>query len=272
VSVNVLARILARKREEVAAARLVRPLLVLEREAAAAPPPRDLTAALRRTPGTPIRALAEIKRASPSAGRIRPGADPAEIARAYADAGAAAISVLTDRDFFDGRLEFLGQVRAAVDLPILRKDFLIDPYQIVEARAAGADAVLLIVAALDDAALRALATVAREHRLAALVEVHDEAEADRALAAGATLIGVNHRNLSTLTIDLGLTGRLAGRLAGTGIVRVSESGIRGPLEVAAMAAAGADAILVGEALMRAPDPGEALRALLAPAAAGSGAS
>lgn len=264
---SILAKILARKVEEVAAARAARPEGAVARDAAAAPAARSLIAAVRRPPGAPasgVRAIAEIKRASPSAGAIRAGADPADIARQYARAGAAAISVLTDVDFFDGRLEFLGQVRAVPEtaaVPLLRKDFLIDDYQVVEARAAGADAVLLIVAALDDGALRGLHAAARALGMDALVEVHDEAEADRAVAAGATLIGVNHRDLSTFAIDMTLTARLAARLP-AGTVLVGESGIKTRADVAALGAAGAHAILVGETLMRAPSPGDALRELL----------
>lgn len=260
---GVLGEILAAKVGEVAAARAERSRADLETLARAQPPARSLMQALRREPGEPVRVLAEIKRASPSAGPIRPGADPAVIARAYAAAGAAAISVLTDEDFFDGNLDFLGRVRAAVDLPLLRKDFLIDRYQVVEARAAGADAVLLIAAALDDDTLGALAAEAARLGMAALVEVHDEVEAARAVAVGAPLVGVNHRNLATFSIDMGLTARLAPMLAGR--VLVAESGIKTAADVATLAAAGADAILVGETLMRAASPGAALRALLEPA-------
>ena len=204
--------------------------------------------------------LAEIKRASPSAGPIRPDADPTVIARDYVAHGAAALSVLTDRQFFDGRLEFLAAVHDAVPLPVLRKDFVIDPYQVVEARAAGADAVLLIVAALDDVRLAELAACARGCDLDALVEVHDLAEAERALAIAPTLLGVNHRDLSTMQIDMGLTAQVAPRVP-PGVVLVAESGIKTAADVAALAAVGAHAILVGESLMRAADPGAALRAL-----------
>jgi indole-3-glycerol phosphate synthase len=257
---SILAEILAAKADEVAVARAARPAAELERAIAGAP--RSLRAALRRPAGQRVRAIAEIKRASPSAGPIRPGADPAAIARDYAAAGAAAISVLTDRRYFDGDLGFLAAVRAAVALPLLRKDFLIDPYQVVEARAAGADAVLLIVAAVDDGALAVLLAESRRLGMDALVEVHSEAECERALGAGAELIGVNHRDLATFTMDMGLTARLRA-VVPADLVLVAESGIKTAADVAAMAAAGADAILVGESLMRAPSPGEALRALLA---------
>jgi indole-3-glycerol phosphate synthase len=262
MSGSILDRIVARKREEVAAAEAARPLAELARAARDLPPARGLAAALRRPPGAPVRAIAEIKRKSPSAGPIRPGADPAAIARAYAGGGATALSVLTDRDFFDGDLAFLGRVREAVTLPLLRKDFVIAPYQIAEARVAGADAVLLIVAILDDARLRELADAARVFGLDALVEVHDEAEAARAIAAGAPVIGVNHRNLANLAIDMSLTARIAPMLP-AGTILVGESGIKTAADVRALGAAGAHAILVGESLMKAPEPGAALAELLA---------
>jgi len=268
--VSILDRILSRKREEVAAARAVRPEGRLAGEAARAPAPRGFARALRRAAGEPVRAIAEIKRASPSAGPIRPGADPVVIAQEYARGGASAISVLTDRDFFDGDLAFVGLVRAAgVATPLLRKDFLIDPYQVLEARAAGADAVLLIVAALGDAELRDLMAAARELGLDALVEVHTRGEAERALAAGATLVGVNHRDLATFTIDMTLTAQIATMIAtmmattaGREVILVGESGIKTHDDVIALGAAGAHAVLVGESLMRAPSPGAALHALL----------
>jgi indole-3-glycerol phosphate synthase len=262
--VSILARILDDKRREVAAARAARPGEVLEAEVAQldddADRPRSLIAALRRPAGAPVRVLAEIKRASPSAGPIRPGADPAEIARAYLEGGAAAISVLTDAKYFDGELGFLARVRAAVPLPALRKDFLVDPYQVLEARAAGADAVLLIAAALDDRALAALLAETARLGMDALVEVHDADEARRAVDVGATLIGINHRNLGTFAIDMSLTERLVPLLP-RGTVVVGESGIKGAADVARLGEAGAHAVLVGESLMRAASPAAALRAL-----------
>ena len=255
---SILAEILAAKRAEVAAARSARPLSSLSDVEY---PVRSLAAALSAPTADPVRVIAEIKRASPSAGPIRPNADPALIAREYADGGAAAISVLTDERYFDGRLEFLATVRAAVDLPLLRKDFIIDPYQVAEARWAGADAVLLIVAALSDAQLGELLAAARDSGLEALVEIHDEAEAARALAAGVDLLGVNHRDLATFEINLDLTQGLSGMVP-KGVILVAESGIRGPADVARVAAAGAQAILVGEHLMRAPSPRVALLDLL----------
>jgi len=266
--VTILDEILAVKRTEVAAARAARSLAELDADARAADPTRGLLAALRRPAGEPVRFIAEIKRASPSAGAIRGGADPAEIARDYARGGASALSVLTDRKFFDGELGFLARCRAAVALPLLRKDFVIDAYQIAEARAAGADAVLLIVAALAPAALAELVAAARDYGLDALVEVHDLAELDTALAAGATLLGVNHRDLKTFTIDMTLTAQIAPRVPPS-VVLVAESGIRTAADVRTLGDAGAHAVLVGEQLMRAPSPGDALLTLRgAPGAAG----
>ena len=257
---TILDKILAVKRTEVAAARQVRSFAELDAAARAAGPVRGLERALRRPPGAPVRVIAEIKRASPSAGPIRPGADPAEIARDYARGGASVLSVLTDREFFDGELGFLARCRAAVALPLLRKDFVIDAYQIAEARAAGADGVLLIVAALAPAALAELIAAARGYELDPLVEVHDLAEADIALAAGATLVGVNHRDLRTFTMDMTLTAQIAPRVP-PAVVLVGESGIRTPDDVVALGNAGAHAVLVGEQLMRAESPGDALLAL-----------
>jgi indole-3-glycerol phosphate synthase len=257
---TILDKILAVKRTEVAEARARRSLAELEAGVRAAGPVRGMERALRRGPGEPIRVIAEIKRASPSAGPIRPGADPADIARDYARGGASVLSVLTDRQFFDGELGFLARARAAVALPLLRKDFVIDAYQIAEARAAGADGVLLIVAALAPAQLAELLACARGYDLDALVEVHDLDEADVARAAGATLVGVNHRDLKTFTMDMALTAKIAPRLP-PDVVLVGESGIRTPDDVAQLAAAGAHAVLVGEQLMRAASPGDALIAL-----------
>ena len=230
-------------------------------EAQSMAPARPLRDALVDGRRTRPRAIAEFKRRSPSAGPIRPGADPAEVVPGYARAGAAAISVLTDEEFFDGRIEHLGRARAACALPVLRKDFLLDERDLLEARLAGADAALLIARLLPDGRLRALLETARAAGLEALVEVHDERELERALAAGADPIGVNHRDLDTLAIDLSLSSRLR-RLAPPSVALVAESGLRGPDDVRRVADAGIDAILVGEALMRAPDPGAALRALL----------
>jgi indole-3-glycerol phosphate synthase len=264
--VSILAEILATKEREVAAARARRPHAQVEQAALAAAPPRPLGAALARPAGQPVRVIAEIKRASPSAGPIRPGADPAAIAREYAAAGAAAISVLTDESYFDGHLDFLAAARSAVDLPLVRKDFVIDPYQIAEARAAGADAVLLIVAAMDDDRLAALVAEAGRFGMDALVEIHAPDEAMRALGAGARIIGVNHRNLATFEVDTGLSAALRPRIPPE-VVMVGESGIASAGDVRRLAEAGVDAILVGERLMRAPSPGAALAELLGGAAA-----
>ncbi|MDQ3339176.1 MAG: indole-3-glycerol phosphate synthase TrpC [Myxococcota bacterium] len=259
---TILDKILATKREEVAAAKAARAYADVEARAKAAEPPRGLLRALTRQPGEPVRVLAEVKRASPSAGAIRAGADPAAIASEYASAGAAAISVLTDRQYFDGDLSFLARCRETVGVPLLRKDFIIDAYQIAEARAAGADAVLLIVAALSKVQLAELIQASDSFQLDALVEVHDAREAETALACGVQLLGVNHRDLKTFSIDMSLTGAIAPMLP-PGTVLVAESGIRTAADVKLLGAVGAHAVLVGEQLMRAASPGAALRELLA---------
>jgi indole-3-glycerol phosphate synthase len=251
----VLDRIVETKRAELE--RLRPRAAALEAAAAAAAAGADFEGALRRGPGVAV--IAEVKRRSPSAGAIREGVDAVSVARAYADAGAAAVSVLTDRDYFGGALADLERVHSAVQVPLLRKDFTIDALQVVEARAAGASAVLLIVRILDDARLRDFRLLAESHGMSALVEVHDEAELDRALASGARIIGVNNRDLSTFTTDLATTERLAGRVPAE-CVLVGESGIAGVADVERLAAGGADAVLVGEALMRAEDVGAAVRA------------
>jgi indole-3-glycerol phosphate synthase len=262
---TILDRILTVKREEVARARRLRPLAGVEAAARAAGQVRPFAEALRRPEGAPVRVLAEIKRASPSAGAIRVDADPAEIAADYEAGGAAAISVLTDKQFFDGELSFLARVRDRVALPLLRKDFIVDAYQIAEARAAGADAILLIVAALGEPELGELLATAAAYNLDALVEVHDAREADIAVSVGATLIGVNHRDLKTLTMDMSLTAAIAPRVP-AGTILVGESGIRTHADLVSLGKAGAHAVLVGEHLMRAPSPGDALRALRGEAA------
>jgi indole-3-glycerol phosphate synthase len=236
------------------------PLAAVQAVAAGAPPPRGLRRAVRRGPDGP-RLVAEVKRRSPSRGDIRVDLDPAALAAAYADGGAAAVSVLTEPRHFAGSPEDLLAVRAAVDLPVLRKDFVTTPYQVWEARAWGADAVLLIVAALDAAALRALLAEATAAGLDALVEVHTVAEAAAAAEGGATLVGVNARDLATLEVDPGRFAAVRDALPG-GAVLVAESGIRGRADVEAAAAAGADAVLVGETLVRAADPAVAVRELL----------
>jgi indole-3-glycerol phosphate synthase len=261
---GVLGTILDAKAEEVAAARAVRPFGDVERAARIVPPARSLRAALARPGGAgplPVRVLAEVKRASPSAGPIAPGADPVAVARGYEAAGAAAVSMLTDRRFFDGDLAFLAAARGAVAIPLLRKDFIIDAYQVAEARAAGADAVLLIVAALDDATLRELFDLIVELGMTPLVETHSADEIDRAAALGARLIGVNARDLTTFELDRDLFGRLADRFP-VDAVRVAESAVLSAADVAHYRAAGADAVLVGEALVTG-DPISNLRAFLA---------
>jgi indole-3-glycerol phosphate synthase len=259
---SILGKILARKHEEVMLLKQRTTLAALEAGAEEAPAVRDLAAALRRNGAARPRVIAEFKRASPSAGVIREGADPALIATDYERHGAAALSVLTDREFFAGSLGDLTTARVRSTLPTLRKDFIIDPWQLLEARAAGADAVLLIVAALADAQLLELLQTARALGLAALVEVHDLAEAERALAAGAEIIGVNHRDLRTFSIDLGLSDRIRPLVPASHLF-VAESGIRTRTDLARLADLGVDAVLVGEALMRRPEPGLALAELLA---------
>lgn len=254
---SVLDRILAVKRGEVAALRRDPGERELRARAARADRPRGFARALAS--GARPRVIAEFKRASPSKGEIRPGADPGAVARAYAAAGAAALSVLTDAQFFQGSLDDLVRARAAVAVPVLRKDFTIDPLQLCEARAAGADAALLIVAALGDGQLGELLACAGELGLDPLVEVHDAAELERALAAGAELVGVNNRDLRDFKTDVGVTRALLPRAAGRTVV--SESGLDSPEVLRALEAAGASAFLIGEALMREPDPGAALRRL-----------
>ena len=258
---TILDQILDHKLHEVAAAKARRGAPDLAREArACALPLRGFRSALLAMQG--IAVIAEVKRQSPSKGLIRPDFDPVEIARAYARGGAACISVLTDSHFFGGSLEFLEKIRVAVDQPLLRKDFMIDTYQVDEARVAGADAILLIVAALDQDRLTDLQSCAVGLGLDVLIEVHDESELDRALAIGADLIAVNNRNLKTFEVDLANTERIASRLRSSPeTVLVAESGIVTFEDVKRLERAGASGFLVGESLMRQPDPGKALEAL-----------
>ena len=241
----------------------------MRREAEAASPTRNFAAALHRADGC-IALIAEIKRASPSKGLLAKGTfEPARLAHDYEANGAACISVLTDERFFGGALDHLHEVRAAVALPLLRKDFVVDAYQLYEARAAGADAALLIVAALDDAELRDLHVLCAELSLTALVEVHDEAETDRALAIGAQIIGVNNRDLRTFVTDVGTTAKCAAKLkvrsekasAADAFSLVSESGIFTPDDVRHVATMGANAILVGESIITSGDIAGQVRAL-----------
>jgi indole-3-glycerol phosphate synthase len=256
---SVLASILARKRDEVAARRAALPDRELEAALADLPPTRDFAGALSPAAG-PVRIVAEVKRASPSLGAIQPGLDAVDQARRYAGAGAAAISVLTDGPGFGGSLDDLAAVRRAVATPLLRKDFVVDRYQLLEARLHGADAALLIVAALELDPLRRLHDDCTALGLAALVEVHDARELDLALAAGARLVGVNNRNLATFEVDLAASEALLPRLP-PGVKGVAESGVKGPAEVARLRRAGASNFLVGEALVRATDPAALLAEL-----------
>lgn len=255
----ILDDIVARKREEVAEHRRARPVPALRDHLHYAAERRGFRAALAR-PGRAI--VAEVKKASPSRGVLRTAFDPLAIAGAYERGGARAISVLTDAPFFQGSLLHLAEIRRAVSLPLLRKDFVIDEYQIEEARAFGADAILLIVTILADAQLRDFRARARELDLDVLVEVHTAGELDRALAAGADLVGVNNRDLRTFVTRLEVTEELASRVP-EGTLLVAESGFRTSEEIARLERAGARAFLIGESLMVADDPGAALEALLA---------
>jgi indole-3-glycerol phosphate synthase len=254
----ILDRILRWKRGEVERSKAAAPLEAVQAAAAQAPAPRDFAAALRR-PGVSL--VAEIKRASPSKGPLCPDLDPVALAGEYERGGASAISVLTDEHFFQGSLDDLRAVRQSVGLPVLRKDFTIDPYQVYEARAAGADAILLIAAALDDEALASLHRLAAELGMAALVEVHSAAELVRALKVGPAIIGVNNRDLRTFEVSLDTTARLR-PLVPAGVALVSESGLHSRGDVARLEALGVDAILVGEALVRARDAGEKIEELM----------
>jgi indole-3-glycerol phosphate synthase len=258
--VTVLDEILASKRDEVTM--LHRPQVrdLLRARALEAPPTRDFMAALRPEAGT-LGVIAEIKRRSPSKGELAPDLDPALTAKAYAAGGASCLSVLTDQLWFGGSVDDLAAARAACELPVLRKDFTIDEVQVYETRAVGADAILLIVAALpDDAVLRDLHDLALGLGLAVLVETHDDAELERALALGARVVGVNARNLGTFEEDLGVGERLAARVPAD-VVAIAESAIRSVDDAERMAAAGFDAVLVGEMLVRAPDATTAVRGL-----------
>jgi indole-3-glycerol phosphate synthase len=258
---DILARILATKADEIAAAKRARPLDELVSAARGQSPPRDFAGALRAKIATGRPAvIAEIKKASPSRGILRADFDPPAIAASYERGGAACLSVLTDCTYFQGEPAHLAAARAACGLPVLRKDFIVDEYQIAEAREMGADAILLIVAALPDARLSALEAFARELGMAVLVEVHDSAELSRALRLATPLVGINNRDLRTFDVSLATTLDLVPAIPAGRIV-VAESGILAPADVATLAAGGVKAFLVGEAFMRAPDPGAALSAL-----------
>jgi indole-3-glycerol phosphate synthase len=263
---DILQRILAVKAEEVAVACRARPLSVVASEARAATPARDFVAALRSKIACGESAvIAEIKKASPSKGLLRERFDPAAIAASYERCGAACLSVLTDNQFFGGGLDDLRAARSACGLPVLRKDFTIDPYQVFEARAAGADCILLIVAALQSEGMRELESVAREAGLAVLVEVHDAAELDRALELKTPLIGINNRNLRTFATHIETTLDLLDRVPANRLV-VTESGIVEPRDIQRLRERGVGCFLVGEAFMRAEDPGAELERLFARAA------
>ena len=260
---DILERILAHKAEEVRERAARRPLAELAARCADLPGTRGFAAAIEaRSAGGQAAVIAEIKKASPSKGVIRPDFDPAAIARGYAAAGATCLSVLTDVDFFQGSDAYLEQARAVCALPVLRKDFVVDPYQVYEARALGADCILLIVAALDDSALLELSLLASELDIDVLAEVHDAVELERALNLPVRLIGVNNRDLRSFATRLDTTLALRTRVPAERLL-VSESGIRTPADVALLRAAGVQAFLVGEAFMRAADPGAELARLFA---------
>ncbi|WP_435198686.1 indole-3-glycerol phosphate synthase TrpC [Janibacter sp. GS2] len=255
---SVLDQIIDGVREDLAGRESRTPLEQLQRQCEGMPAPRDAEALLRR-PGLSV--IAEVKRSSPSKGALSEIPDPAALARAYEDGGAAIISVLTEGRRFNGSLTDLATVREAVDVAVLRKDFIVTEYQVWEARAHGADVILLIVAALTNEQIATLMALAGSLGLTCLVEVHDEAEATRAVDLGASVIGVNNRNLKTLEVNTDTFARLAPLIPET-CVRVSESGVRGPEEAHLFARAGADAILVGEALVVGGDPAEGVRAMI----------
>ncbi len=264
---DILKKILAVKREEVAAASAARPLTAVRTAAEAQAAARDFVGAIRSRVGAGSTAkyaavIAEIKKASPSKGVIREDFRPAEIAADYAQHGAACLSVLTDQQFFQGSADYLREARAACTLPVLRKDFLVDPWQVYEARAMGADAILLIVAALSLAEMQEMEAIAHGLGMGVLVECHDAAELDIALQLTTPLIGINNRNLRTFEVSLDTTLSQLGRIPPDRIV-VTESGILAPADVALMRASGVHAFLVGEAFMRAPSPGAELARLFA---------
>ena len=258
---DILERIVTVKRAEVAAAKDKVPFEAMEADARSRVLTRDFEGALRRKVGAGRSAvIAEIKKASPSKGVLRPEFYPADIAQSYAEHGAACLSVLTDREFFQGRPDYLKQARASCDLPVLRKDFIVDPYQVYESRAMGADCILLIAACLDDAQMAELERIARSLDMAVLVEVHDGEELQRALKLKTPLVGVNNRNLRTFEVSLQTTLDLLPHVPADRLL-VTESGILGKADVQRMREAGVHAFLVGEAFMRAEEPGQALASL-----------
>jgi indole-3-glycerol phosphate synthase len=262
---DILETIIAVKHQEVAAARKRKPLALVRQDAESRVLTRDFVGAIRtKMAAGQAAVIAEVKKASPSKGVLREDFIPADIAQSYAEFGAACLSVLTDVQFFQGSVDALKQARASCHLPVLRKDFMVDAYQIYESRAMGADCVLLIAACLDDALMRDFEAIARDLCMAVLVEVHDAAEMERALKLTTPLIGVNNRNLKTFEVSLDTTLSLRTQVGPDRII-VTESGIRTRDDVLRMGAAGVGAFLVGEAFMRAPEPGQALAELFFPA-------
>ena len=260
---DILDKIVAVKREEVAAALKQKPLAVVRADAESRVLTRDFEGAMRaKIAAGQAAVIAEIKKASPSKGVLRAEFMPADIAQSYAEFGAACLSVLTDKQFFQGSVDYLKQARASCDLPVLRKDFMIDAYQVYEARAMGADAILLIAACLDDAQMADMESVARGLDMAVLVEVHDRAELDRALKLKTRLVGINNRNLKTFEVSLQTTLDMLPAVPADRLL-VTESGILSPDDVQRMREAKVNAFLVGEAFMRADEPGEALAQLFA---------
>ena len=257
----ILDKILATKQGEVSAAQQQEPLPELKKKLDSVAPTRGFAAKLRRSSTTGTAIIAEVKKGSPSKGIIRADFDPVAIARSYERGGASCLSVLTDEQYFYGSLSYLSQIRSQVNLPLLRKDFIIDPYQVFQARVAGADAILLIAAALDDERLRELAELATALQLDTLLEVHDAAELERALELPVDLIGINNRNLQTFVTDLATTEQLAGKIPDRQLA-VAESGIHQRSDIERLQRAGAGAFLIGESLMREADIEGKLAALL----------